>query len=240
VAAAEEKWRQRSSLVLLLPHGYEGQGPEHSSARLERFLQLCAEDNMIVCNFTTPANYFHALRRQVLRPVKKPLVIMAPKSLLRHPMVVSTPDDLMHGSVQRLIPAAADPADVERLIFCSGKVYYDLVEAMRQDEAMRRRIAVARLEQFYPFHGAVVSAELKRFSHVRDVLWVQEEPANMGAWSFIQNRFDRLMEEVHHDCCTGIRYVGRPASASTAAGSAKIHQVVQQRILEEALTLDGS
>jgi multifunctional 2-oxoglutarate metabolism enzyme len=237
MSAAEEKWGQRSSLVLLLPHSYEGQGPEHSSARLERFLQLCAEENLIVANFTTPANYFHALRRQVKREPRKPLVVMAPKSLLRHPMVVSTPEDLMQGTVQEVIPAEADPAKAERLVFCSGKVYYDLVQGLDAVEASKDKVAIARLEQYYPFPEEEVRAELERYRGAKDVLWVQEEPANMGAWTFLRYRFDDLLEAIHGDCKHRVKYVGRAASASPASGSAKVHQLHQERIVREALTV---
>ena len=237
LSAAEEKWGQKSSLVLLLPHGYEGQGPEHSSARLERFLQLCAQNNMVVCNMTTPANYFHALRRQVKRDVKKPLVVMAPKSLLRNARAVSSPEDLAEGGFQKLIPATADPDGAERLVFCSGKVYYDLLQTMEDEDT--KQVALARLEQFYPFPEADVRAELERFKGVKDVLWVQEEPANMGAWTFVRSRFDDLLEALHGDCEHRVRYVGRPASASPSTGSARVHQQEQERIVAEALGTDS-
>ena len=236
LSAAEEKWGQKSSLVLLLPHGYEGQGPEHSSARLERFLQLCAQNNMVVCNMTTPANYFHALRRQVKRDVKKPLVVMAPKSLLRNTRAVSSPEDLAEGGFQKLIPATADPESAERLVFCSGKVYYDLIQTVEDEDT--KKVAIARLEQFYPFPKADVRAELERYKDVKDVLWVQEEPANMGAWTFVRPRFDELLEALHGDCTRRARYVGRPASASPSTGSAKVHQQEQERIVAEALGTD--
>lgn len=234
VSAAEEKWGQRSSLVLLLPHGYEGQGPEHSSARLERFLQSCAEDNMIVCNLTTPANFFHALRRQVKRTVKKPLIVMAPKSLLRHPLVTSPPEDLTDGQFMRLIPSDVDPGSVERLIFCSGKVYYDLMHALEEQEDKRSKVAIARLEQFYPFPDQEVRDELKRYSGARDTIWLQDEPANMGGWSFVRYRFDEILQDVHDDCNRRIRYIGRAASASPATGSAKVHALEQENIIRQA------
>ncbi len=233
LSAAEEKWGQRSSLVLLLPHGYEGQGPEHSSARLERFLQMCAEENMIVGNFTTPANYFHALRRQVIRDVRKPLVVMAPKSLLRHPDVVSTPEDLTEGAFQKVIPASAEPSAATRLIFCSGKVYYDLREGLKDVE--NPDVAIVRVEQFYPFPETELRAELERFRDVEDVVWVQEEPENMGAWSFMRYRIDDMLEELHGDCSRRIKYIGRPASASTATGSTRLHQKSQEQIIAKAL-----
>jgi len=237
LSAAEEKWGQTSSLVLLLPHGYEGQGPEHSSARLERFLQLCAEDNMVVANFSTPANYFHALRRQVKRDVKKPLVVMTPKSLLRNPRTVSPPADLTEGTVQEVIPASTDSARAERLVFCSGKVYYDLMKALEDEEAKAERIAVARIEQFYPFPKADVRREMARYEGVKDVVWLQEEPRNMGPWTFLQPRLNALLEDLHDSCEHRVRYVGRPASASPATGSAKVHQLEQDAIMDDVLAL---
>ncbi len=233
LSAAEEKWGQRSSLVLLLPHGYEGQGPEHSSARLERFLQMCAEENMIVCNFTTPANYFHALRRQTHRDVRKPLVVMAPKSLLRHPKVVSVPDDFTHGRFQKVMPSEADPGAVKRHLLCSGKVYYDLIE--REEESGDGSAAITRVEQFYPFPKAELREQLERYRDADVVLWVQEEPANMGGWTFMRYRLDELLEDIYGDCNRRVRYVGRPASASTATGSAKVHQAEQDEIVSTAL-----
>jgi len=234
LSAAEEKWGQTSGLVALLPHAYEGQGPEHSSARLERFLQLCAEQNMTVANFSTPANYFHALRRQVKRDVKKPLVVMTPKSLLRHPLCVSTPQDLTDGGVQEVIPAETDPADTTRHILCSGKVYYDLVKALEADDR-RDEVAITRLEQFYPFPDAEVQAELERYADVDETVWVQEEPKNMGAWSFVHPRLDDLLEDVHGPCEQRIQYVGRPASASPATGSAKVHDREQELLIRDAI-----
>ena len=237
ITAAEEKWNQASRLVMLLPHGYEGQGPEHSSARLERFLQACAEDNIIVANFSTPANYFHALRRQMKRAVAKPLIVMTPKSLLRHPQVVATAEELAEGRFHELFPAETEPAEAKRLLFCSGKVYYDLLKAR---EAMENpaEVAIARLEQFYPFPEEEVAAELARFGHVRDVRWVQEEPQNMGAWTFVEPRLDALLEAQHAGDCERVRYVGRMPSASPATGSSKVHAAEQDRLVAEALTVE--
>ena len=232
LSAAEEKWGQKSSLVLLLPHGFEGQGPEHSSARLERFLQLCAENNMIVCSFSTPANMFHGLRRQASPEVRKPLVVMAPKSLLRHPSVLSTPDELYSGSFQEVIPSA-ETKKARRLVFCSGKLYYDLMQEL-ETEGKTDEIAVTRLEQFYPFPSAQVQAELDRFSDVQDVVWAQEEPANMGAWKFARDYFDEAIE-ASTSSATKVRYVGRKASASTSTGSAYVHQAEQAAILSALL-----
>ncbi len=237
LSAAEEKWGQTSGLVVLLPHGFEGQGPEHSSARLERFLQLCAENNMIVANLTTPANYFHALRRQVKRDVRKPFILMTPKSLLRHPLAVSSPEELSDAQFHAVYPAEADPADAERLVLCSGKIYYDLVQALDAEEDKRGKVALARIEQFYPFPLEELQRELERFRDVKDVLWVQEEPANMGAWSFLRHRLDVLLEGLHGDCHRRVSYAGRPASASPATGSAKVHELEQERILRQALDL---
>ncbi len=238
LSAAEEKWGQRSGLVLLLPHGYEGQGPEHSSARLERFLQLCAEDNLTVGNFTTPANYFHALRRQVLREHKKPLVVMSPKSLLRLPAATSAVAEFSEGQFQKVIPATlhldgADAAGVEKLLFCSGKVYYDLAAALDADASRQGKVAIARVEQLYPWPEADIRAEIERFPNAR-VVWVQEEPANMGAWTFMRYRFDDLLAGLRGDC-TRVGYAGREASASPSTGSAKVHAHEQEELVADAL-----
>ena len=234
LAAAEAKWGQTSSLTLFLPHGYEGQGPEHSSARLERFLQLCAENNMIVCSFSTPANLFHGLRRQAAPEINKPLVVLSPKSLLRHPEVISTPEELTGGGFQKVIPSH-DASEVTRLLFCSGKVYYDLKLDLYGSES-QNRTAIARIEQLYPFPSEDVLAELNRFPSATEVLWVQEEPANMGAWTYIRDHLDAAItsSKISAD---RIRYVGRPAAASPATGSAQIHQAEQAAIVSEALGL---
>jgi 2-oxoglutarate dehydrogenase E1 component len=236
ITAAEAKWGQTSSLVMLLPHGYEGQGPEHSSGRLERFLQACAEDNLIVANFSTPANYFHALRRQVKRADKKPLVVMTPKSLLRLPEAVTSVEELADGAYRPFIASEGTP-EADRLVICSGKVVYDVLKAR---EALERpsSVAVARLEQFYPFPEDAVREELARFEG-KPVVWLQEEPENMGAWTFVRPRFDTLLEELHGDCSHRIRYAGRAAAASPAAGSAKVHAAVQEQILRDALGIES-
>ena len=235
LSAAWAKWGQHCRLVLLLPHGYEGQGPEHSSARLERFLQLCAENNMAVCNFTTPANYFHALRRQVLNSNPRPLVVMAPKSLLRHPMAVSNLEELSSGSLQKIIPADVENSDaVKRLLFCSGKIYYELLEALQKTPEKQAHIAISRVEQFYPFARLEIEAEMKKYASA-EVGWVQEEPKNMGGWAFIQDRFNNLLEDIHGNCDKRMKYFGRTASASTAAGSNKVHQVEQDMLIGSAL-----
>ncbi len=229
IAAGEAKWLRANGLVMLLPHGYEGQGPEHSSARLERFLQLCAEDNLQVANCTTPANYFHILRRQMLRPFRKPLIIMTPKSLLRHKRAVSTLADMAAGSSfhRCLDDLAEPPADkVRRLILCSGKVYYDLADA--RDEEGRDDVYILRVEQLYPFPTDVVAEYAARFPGLESVVWCQEEPRNAGAWFFV----DPLLEEA-----LGKRpvYAGRAAAASTATGLARRHAAEQAKLIAEAL-----
>jgi len=230
VSASEAKWGQKSSLVMNLPHGYEGQGPEHSSARLERYLQLCAEDNMQVANLTTPAQYFHILRKQAMQDDKKPLIIMSPKSLLRHPLATSRTEDLVKGQYHPFIPdqEAEDKNNIDRLVICSGKVYYDLYK-QRQDEEIDN-VAIARLEQFYPFPDMDVRNNLEEYSHVDDIVWCQEEPKNMGAWTFVA---PRIMQELQDG--QNLRYVGRQASASPAAGQKKVHKAEQDKLVNQAL-----
>ena len=231
LAAAESKWGQPSGLVMLLPHGYEGQGPEHSSARLERFLQLCAGGNMQVANLTTPAQYFHLLRRQMKRPFRKPLVIMTPKSLLRDPRAVSTAQELtgetrFHEVLDddRLIAA---PSRITRLIFCSGKVYYDLLEYRERHQV--KNVALIRLEQIYPFHADRIAEIVARYPRAhKKWVWCQEEPLNMGAWGFVYPRLETLSGRAN------VRYAGRDRSASTAAGSKAVHTREQQRLVEAA------
>ncbi len=234
LSAAEEKWGQRSGLVLLLPHGYEGQGPEHSSARLERFLQLCAEENMIVANFTTSANYFHALRRQVKRDARKPLIVMSPKSLLRLPAATSAPSDFTDGQFQPLIPDADVASGAKRLLFCSGKVYYDLVNA-REGSAAEGSVAIERVEQIYPLPVDAIREQLQAHPDA-DVVWCQEESANMGAWQHVRYQFDDLLAETR-DGNQRIQYAGRMASASPSTGSAKVHAYEQNLLVNDALGL---
>jgi 2-oxoglutarate dehydrogenase E1 component len=223
ISSAEDKWNRLSGVVLLLPHGFEGQGPEHSSARLERFLQLCAEDNMQVCNLTTPAQYFHVLRRQVLRPWRKPLVIMTPKSLLRHKHAVSTLNDLAEGSFQRVITDTSVTArKVKRVLLCSGKVYYDLLAAREQKE--REDVALVRLEQLYPLDPDELTGALSMYPDAAKLVWVQEEPFNMGAWYYLRARYSLRR----------ISCVSRPESASPATGSAGAHRVEQQLLIDQA------
>jgi 2-oxoglutarate dehydrogenase E1 component len=230
IASAESKWQRMSGLVLLLPHGYEGQGPEHSSARLERFLQLCAEDNLQVVNPTTPAQFFHVLRRQMRRPFRKPLVVMSPKSLLRHARVVSTLGELTGGGFQTVMddPRELDPAAVRRVIFCSGKIFHTLDVA--RDERDWRSIALVRIEQLYPWPESGVVAALGRYGQATDFVWVQEEPANQGAWDFVEWRLGRLLPA---GCRP--RYVGRQEAASPATGSHRNHQAEEEAIVEAAL-----
>ena len=239
LATSESKWQRMSGLVLLLPHGYEGQGPEHSSARLERFLQLCAKDNMQVCNPTTPAQYFHLLRRQMHRTFRKPLVIMSPKSLLRHKAAVSRLADFTDGTFRLVIDDVAaegaveagvriDRARVRRVVLCSGKVYYDLLAARR--EQGRDTVAIVRVEQLYPFAHDELARVLASYPAAEQVLWVQEEPQNMGAWDFLYHRLRRLLpsgSEPH--------YVGREEAASPASGSFKRHQSEVMDLVNRAL-----
>jgi multifunctional 2-oxoglutarate metabolism enzyme len=237
ITAAEEKWNQSSRLVMLLPHGFEGQGPEHSSARMERFLQQAAEENIIVANFSTPANYFHALRRQMKRQVAKPLVVMTPKSLLRHQKVTARKEDLTQGSFMPIYPADADPTKARRLVLCSGKVYYDLIAAQAEMDDPDV-VAVIRIEQLYPFPEEELRAELKRFADVGSVAWLQEEPRNMGSWTFLQPLVDEILDDMFGNCARRLQYVGRHASASPATGSAKVHAAQQADIVRRALGED--
>jgi 2-oxoglutarate dehydrogenase E1 component len=231
ITSGGSKWGLDCGLVLLLPHGLEGQGAEHSSARLERFLQLCAEHNIQVCVPTTPAQMFHLLRRQMLRDYRKPLIVLTPKSLLRHPLAVSALDELAHGQFQTIIPELEplEPAAVERLIFCSGKIYFDLLEARRSRGL--NNVALIRIEQLYPFPKEAFAAVIAHYAATADVIWCQEEAQNQGAWDQIKHRF-------HHLIQAGKRphYVGRPAAAAPAVGHRSTHVEQQERLLDEALT----
>ena len=232
IAASEDKWKQTSRLVMLLPHGYEGQGPEHSSARLERYLQLCAENNLQVCYPSTPAQYFHLLRRQVRPGMERPLIVMTPKSLLRLPAASSSVDQLATGGFLPIIDdrEITDPTAVERVVLCSGKIYYDLNEARKQSDD--RRVAIVRLEQFYPFPLSGLREINGRYSKAKQLVWAQEEPQNMGGWTFMEARLEDLLPAHERP-----RYVGRAASASPATGSYSIHQKEQARLVAEALEL---
>ncbi|MBA4047592.1 MAG: 2-oxoglutarate dehydrogenase E1 component, partial [Sphingomonas sp.] len=235
IAAGEAKWLRANGLVMLLPHGYEGQGPEHSSARPERFLQLCAGDNMQVANCTTPANYFHLLRRQMHRPFRKPLVVFTPKSLLRHKLAVSKAADFQGEShFMRILsdPWAPADADVQRLVLCTGKVAYDLMEA--RNAAGDAHTAIVRLEQLYPFPGDPLAVRLRRMTGLTDIVWAQEEPKNNGAWSFVEPFIEECLVEA--GCAVARpRYAGRVAAASPATGLMKRHQAEQAALIADAL-----
>jgi 2-oxoglutarate dehydrogenase E1 component len=227
IVSAESKWQRPSGIVLLLPHGYEGQGPEHSSARLERFLQACAEDNIQVCNLTTSAQYFHVLRRQMKRDFVKPLIIMTPKSLLRSELASSRTDDFTSGSFSEILPApeVAPPEKIERVILCSGKVYYDLLS--HREEEKITTAAIVRLEQLYPLAEEKLRATLKPFTQAQKIVWCQEESQNMGAWTYIEPRLRALSGRE-------ILYAGRNASASPAVGALAVHKREQAALIAEA------
>ena len=235
IASGEAKWLRANGLVMLLPHGYEGQGPEHSSARPERFLQLCAGDNMQVANCTTPANYFHLLRRQMHRSFRKPLVVMTPKSLLRHKLAVSARADFLGDThFKRILsdPKAPADADTRRLVLCTGKVAYDLMEA--RDAAGDTATQIVRVEQLYPFPGEPLLARLKRMTALEEVVWAQEEPKNQGYWSFVEPFIEACLGQANGDVRRP-RYAGRSASASPATGLMKRHQVEQGALVADAL-----
>jgi 2-oxoglutarate dehydrogenase E1 component len=235
ICSGESKWLRLSGLTMLLPHGYEGQGPEHSSARPERYLQLCAEDNMQVCNLTTPANYFHALRRQQCRNFRKPLVIFTPKSLLRHKLCQSTLADFTTGSAFKRVIGETDELvankDVRRVVLCTGKVYYDLLQARRDKEI--KDVAIIRVEQLYPWPKETIKEKLAQYPNA-ELVWCQEEPANMGYWTFVFPRLVYIAQELQvKGGMPG--YSGRRASASPATGLNKVHVAEQQFLVEEAL-----
>jgi 2-oxoglutarate dehydrogenase E1 component len=230
ISSGQTKWGRLCHLVMLLPHGFEGQGPEHSSARLERYLQLCAEHNIQVCSPTTPAQIFHLLRRQLLRPYRKPLIVMSPKSLLRHKLAVSTLEDLTDGQFMPVIGEQDDinPKKVTRLIMCAGKVYYDLIETRRQDDL--KHIAIARIEQLYPFPDELFKAEVAKYSQLKEFIWCQEEPQNQGAWYQSNHHFSvNLAPKI------SITYAGREASAAPAVGNFRVHIEQQKAVVKSAL-----
>ncbi|MFI8746889.1 2-oxoglutarate dehydrogenase E1 component [Pseudomonas sp. NPDC077186] len=235
ISSGEHKWGRLCGLTMLLPHGYEGQGPEHSSARLERYLQLCAEHNMQVCVPTTPAQVYHMLRRQVIRPLRKPLVVLTPKSLLRHKLAISTLEDLAEGSFQTVIPEidALDPKKVERLVLCSGKVYYDLLEKRRAEG--REDIAIVRIEQLYPFPEEDLAEVLAPYKNLKHIVWCQEEPMNQGAWYCSQHHMRRVASA--HKKALFLEYAGRDASAAPACGYASMHAEQQEKLLQDAFTV---
>jgi len=219
---------------MFLPHGYEGQGPEHSSARLERFLQLCAEHNMQVCAPTTPAQMFHMLRRQVIRPIRRPLIVMTPKSLLRHKLSVSTLKQLTDGGFQTIIKEMDDLEDnkVKQIVFCSGKVYYDLLEERRKREI--DNIAIVRIEQLYPFPIKLYAEQVARYKNAEQIVWCQEEPQNQGAWYSIRHRLMAVLTDK-----LTLRYAGRKHASAPATGYNQMHQQEQKALVNDALNIDG-
>jgi 2-oxoglutarate dehydrogenase E1 component len=229
IASGQTKWQRFSGLVLLLPHGWEGLGPEHSSARLERFLQLCAQDNIQVCNLTTPAQYFHLLRRQAKAMFRKPLIIMAPKSLLRHPLAVSDLKEMTSGSFKEVLEDPDPVKSLRRILFCSGKIYYELLQKRR--EMKKADTAIVRLEQFYPFPEMQLKAVIQKYKRVRQFIWVQEEPENMGAWFFVRPRLEKLIGKP-------LEYIGRNAAASPATGFPGIYRKEQAAVTEKAIGND--
>jgi len=239
ISSAESKWLRMSGLVMLLPHGMEGQGPEHSSARPERFLQMCAEDNWQVCNLSTPANYYHALRRQLCRDFRKPLIIMTPKSLLRHKLAVSKLSDFAEGtSFHRILwdtdrDTLAKPKDIKRVVLCTGKVYYDLLQARRDRKI--DNVMLLRLEQLYPFPHKILVEELKQYPNA-EIVWCQEEPQNQGYWHFVDRRIEGSLLEAKHKSVRP-RYVGRIDAAAPATGLLARHQAEQAKLVDEALSL---
>ncbi|MDX2082988.1 MAG: 2-oxoglutarate dehydrogenase E1 component [Rickettsiales bacterium] len=234
IASSEVKWLRKSGLVMLLPHGYEGQGPEHSSARLERYLQACADNNIRVCNITNPANFFHALRRQVHDKDRKPLVVMSPKSLLRHKLATATLNEFSDLNFRPVISESSkinDADKVRKVIFCSGKVYFDLFEA--REAAKIKDVAIIRLEQIYPFATNEIKNEIKKYKNA-EIIWCQEEPKNMGAWSFVHELFAETLLEIKHKISRP-KYIGRIACASPATGYSSYHAKEQKKLIDEAL-----
>ena len=236
ICSGEHKWLRMSGLVLLLPHGFEGQGPEHSSARLERYLQLCAEDNIQVCNCTTPANYFHVLRRQMRRDFRKPLILMAPKSLLRHKACISKLSEMSTGTnFHRVLwdcgKVNADDK-IKKLVLCSGKVYFDILE--ERNNRKLNDIYILRIEQLFPFPKLALIDEISRFRNIEELVWCQEEPRNMGSWNFISEPLEETLIEIGAPVTRPI-YVGRPAAASPATGSMQKHVAEQVKLVDDAL-----
>jgi len=233
ITSGEAKWGRLCGLTLLLPHGYEGQGPEHSSARLERFLQLCVDHNIQVCNPTTPAQFFHLLRRQMVRRVRRPLIVMSPKSLLRHKQAVSSMDELASGKFHPVIgePDDADTGSMTRLVMCSGRVYYDLLE--HRQASQLDHVALIRIEQLYPFPWRLLRAELARYPGIREFIWCQEEPQNQGAWYATRHKFEELIGEENK-----LVYTGRDALSAPAVGYASLHVQQQTELVNKALGLE--
>ena len=234
ISSGEAKWARLCGLTMLLPHGYEGQGPEHSSARLERFLQLCAEHNMQVCVPGTPSQIFHLLRRQAVRPLRKPVVVMSPKSLLRHKKAVSSLEDLAQGKFETVLddPADLNPEKVNRVVLCSGKVYYDLLE--KRDSDGRTDTALVRVEQLYPFPEQRLKEVLETYPNLKHLVWCQEEPMNQGAWYCSQHHMYRGAYQVG---VAQVHYAGREMAAAPAAGSMSLHVEQQQRLVQDAFEI---
>jgi 2-oxoglutarate dehydrogenase E1 component len=225
LSAAEDKWKQQNGIVVLLPHGYEGQGAEHSSARIERFLQSCAVDNMTVANCTTPANFFHLLRRQMKRNFRKPLIVFTPKSLLRHPQAVSSVKDLTEGQFEEVIDDTINPEKVTQLVFCSGKFFYELITERKM--LKREDVAFIRIEQLFPLHKEKLSEIIAKYKNATRYMWAQEEPQNMGAWSYMLQHFTEIKLEV----------ASQKLNAATASGSSmrfkKRHQAVINNVFKK-------
>jgi 2-oxoglutarate dehydrogenase E1 component len=234
ITSGEHKWGRLCGLTMLLPHGYEGQGPEHSSARLERFLQMCAENNIQVCVPTTPAQIYHLLRRQIIRPLRRPLIVMSPKSLLRHKEAVSSMDELANGAFQNVIAETETLIvdNIERLIICSGRVYYDLIEKREQLNASN--IAIVRLEQLYPFPEQELADAIAPYKNIKKVLWCQEEPKNQGAWYSTQHHLREVIKQ--HDENLYLEFAGREASAAPAAGYMALHLKQLEDFINQAIT----
>jgi 2-oxoglutarate dehydrogenase E1 component len=228
LACGETKWAQYSNLTMFLPHSYDGQGPEHSSARPERYLQLCSENNMIICNITTPANFFHLLRRQSLLPKRVPLIVFTPKSMLRHPLVSSDLNEFTNGKFLELIDNNVNSKDSYRkLVFLTGKVYYDVLESLHKKNI--NDIAIIRLEQLYPLDNNLILNALNKYPNAREIVWFQEEPKNQGYWTNIAMHFNEYFPGAK------IKYIGRKASSATATGSSKIHILEQNHIIDKLL-----
>jgi 2-oxoglutarate dehydrogenase E1 component len=225
IAAGETKWDRVSGLVMLLPHGYEGQGAEHSSARIERYLQLCAANNIQVCYPSTPGQMYHLLRRQMKQPFRKPLIVFTPKSLLRNPRCVSTREELESGHFREVLGDVTSPEHVKTVLLCSGKIYHELTEKRETDQ--RDDVAIIRIEQYYPLRLDLIKEALALYNTVTNYLWVQEEPRNMGAWNFLQPHLMALLKR-------DIRYVGRPEAPAPAVGSHKVHHDEQEQLLKAA------
>ena len=230
ITSAEAKWRRMNGLVMLLPHGYEGQGPEHSSARMERFLQQCAGNNMQVVNCTTPANQFHVLRRQIKRDFRKPLICFTPKKLLRYPSCVSSVNDFATGGFQEVLDdVTATAKAVKKIIFCTGKIFYDLIEAKQKSAA--DGIAIIRIEQLYPFPALQLLAIIEKYKGATEFIWAQEEPENMGAWVHVMRMFTKY-DKLN---TLQLKYVGRGENASPATGFSKVHAEQQQLIIDKLI-----